>query len=394
MSAHPGSSVDAAAFGTYDFGLDPEAEERARGLHEESTIVDLLYWGPVGPVGFPTDVETVLAEEWLPNHDPQRVCWAALRLPAERCVDGDYDEYRARWEQSGVTAGTRSVEVATPELTLATFGDLQMQFDRLPWLVKALRAEDIRAAKRSGQRAAILNTQLISGPGPDLLASLGSLHDLGLRMLMLTYNVMTVIGSGCAERTDAGVSRYGADVIAEMNRLGMIVDTSHCGLQTTLDACALSERPVIASHTTARSVFGHTRGKPDEVLKALADSGGVVGINAVPFFLAAEGEATLDRMLDHLDHMVNVVGWEHVALGTDWPNSLPASIYTAALGGAVATTFRPEDAFAPESRTKGFEDYRDYPNITRGLVARGYGDDQIRGILGENAVRVFAEVCG
>jgi membrane dipeptidase len=381
-------------YGKYPFPLTPEQEERATRLHEQATIVDLLYWGPVGPDGYPEDMERALHSELDKYHNPLRTGITALRLPVQPAIDGKANEYFDWWKQSGVTAGTRSVELATAELAIRSFGDIQAQLDHLPNTVKVLHAEDIRRAKATGKQAMIINTQLIGGPGPNLLGNLAGYHDLGLRMLMLTYNTMTVIGSGCTERTDAGISRYGANVIAEMNRLGMIVDTAHCGHQTTLDACRLSTKPVVASHTVAKAVYAHARGKSDEELHALADTGGVIGVAVVPAFLGSGADSTINDMLDHLDHIVSAVGWEHVALGTDHPNALPVSGLGPVLSEAVSHAFRPEDNLDTTWRTAGFADYRDYPNITRGLVHRGYGDEQIKGILGGNALRVIADVCG
>jgi membrane dipeptidase len=213
-------------------------------------------------------------------------------------------------------------------------------------------------------------------------------------MVGLTYNMQNTVGGGCTERTDTGVSNLGAALIAKMDELGMIVDTSHSGRQTTLDACELSERPVVASHTSAAGLYEVDRGKSDEELRALAETGGMIGIVAVPPFLGPGPGVTIEAMLDHIDYVARLVGWRHVGIGTDWP--LQASRPTLE---AVYLPMSWEMGFRPEHNLSianlvGFDDYRDYPNITRGLVGRGYDDEQIRGILGENFLRVFEEVCG
>jgi membrane dipeptidase len=144
----------------------------------------------------------------------------------------------------------------------------------------------------------------------------------------------------------------------------------------------------------------HARGKSDEEFKAVADSGGVIGIVTVPFFLAppptAGKKITIESMFDHIDYVANLVGWEHVAIGTDWPMAMSKTfLMERFLPWAYKAGFRKEDR-VDEMRDNlvGFDDYRDFPNITRGLVKRGYSDEQIKGILGENFLRVFKEICG
>ena len=140
---------------------------------------------------------------------------------------------------------------------------------------------------------------------------------------MLTYNRMDNIGIGCTERVDAGLSMFGIDVVKHCNDLGMIVDVSHCGHLTTMDACRHSKKPVNANHTAARSVYVHARGKSNEALRAIADTGGVIGVVAVPFFLSRADSPTIEHMFDHVDYIAGLVGWQHVAIGTDWPLQAP-----------------------------------------------------------------------
>jgi membrane dipeptidase len=180
-----------------------------------------------------------------------------------------------------------------------------------------------------------------------------------------------------------------------MNELGIIVDTGHCGRQTTLDACLLSKKPVIASHTAAEVVYKHDRGKSDEEFKSIASSGGVIGVVTIPHFLSSEKGVGMDTWLDHVDYIVKLVGWEHVAIGTDWPLAMPKAILKKAHVRFVLETGWPlTDPDRCKNNLVGFDDHRDLPNITRGLVKRGYADREIKGILGENFLRVFEEVCG
>ena len=213
-------------------------------------------------------------------------------------------------------------------------------------------------------------------------------------MIGLTYNWQNYVGSGCTDRSDGGVTDFGARFIRRMNELGIVVDTAHSGRRTTLDACSISSRPVIASHTSADAVSPHDRAKSDRELRALAGTGGVIGVVAVPFFLSTGRDVTIDAMLDHIDYIANLVGWQHVAIGTDWPLQMTKGALSRIGEMERQYGFRPEHRVSWTTNLIGFDDYRDFPNITRGLVKRGYTDEQVRGILGENFLRVVDDVCG
>src|SRR3546814_6272981 len=138
----------------------------------------------------------------------------------------------------------------------------------------------------------------------------------------------------------------------------------------------------------------HARGKSDDCLKAIADTGGVIGIVAVPAFLTDQPDPTISIMLDHIDYVADLVGWQHVAIGTDWPLQAPREILQAMFQPAnTLIGFRKEHRLDVTANLQGFDDIRDMPNITRGLLARGWEEEAIKGVLGENALRVIAEGC-
>ncbi|HEY2715674.1 MAG TPA: membrane dipeptidase, partial [Solirubrobacterales bacterium] len=342
---------------------------------------------------FDAELEAELQRRWRRSPDALRVSLAAMARPAELAAEGRYPAYEEVWRESGVTAGTRQIELAELDLALSTLGALRAQCDRLPWLEQARTAEDIRAAKRAGGHAAFGSTQLIAGPGADLIGAVPDAQALGLRMLQLTYNTMTVVGSGCAEPRDPGLSAYGARLVGALNEAGVIVDTGHCGHRTTLDACEVSEAPVVASHCGAKALYEHVRTKTDEELEAIAATGGVIGVVVVPFFLSSDPGADMHVFLDHLEHIVRRVGVEHVAVGTDWPYPLPKSMLDECVGSfAEEGGFEQGAVASPTQNLVGFDDYRDFPNVTRGLVQRGFDDVEILALLGENALRVFEQV--
>ena len=382
-------TMEQRRFGGFDFGLSTEQEERAARLHWESVVVDMLFQGPFGPRAFTDDLVKAAHAE-AAGQPPEAVYGAVNRAPVRAALRGDLPEFEEVWRQSGITAGNRQA----PPDSLVDMGLAQAQFDGFPWLRKALRADDIRRAKADGAMAGFISTQNATWIDAELTA-LQAARDLGMRMVGLSYNVQNLLAGGCTERFDGGVTNFGAQVIARMDELGVIVDMAHSGRQAALDACRLARNPVVASHTSARAVFEADRAKDDEVAKAIASTGGVLGVVAVPFFLAAGTGVTIEAMLDHIDHLAGLVGWEHVAIGTDWPLQADADTLAETLMPMVLSMgFREEHNIDPAAALVGFDDYRDFPNITRGLVARGYTDEQIEGILGENFLRVFAAVCG
>ncbi len=375
----------------YGYGLTPAEEERAARLHAESTIVDAIWWGPVTYRSFTSEMDALLRTGHDRDRDVGTLMNDAQRLPGRLAVAGEFPEYRAVWDESGVTVGHSEVQVGDARLLLEGVSHVDYLVDHLPWLRKALRSRDIREAKATGGHATYLQCQ----PTPPVSRDLGLIdlaYDAGLRMLQLTYNVQDAVGSGCTESRGGGVTRFGAALISRLNELGIIVDTAHGDQQTILDACRISERPVVVSHTASATRYPHDRGISDESACAIAATGGIIGVVTVPFFLGP-GEPSMDTMLDHIDHFSQTVGWQHVAIGTDWPMGPPKWALEKFEEWTTANGFGPEHGIAPTKNLDGFDDYRDFPNITRGLVARGYTDEQIRGILGENFLRVFAEVC-
>ncbi len=377
------------AFGAYDYGLSPDGEARATRLHADSTIVDLIWWGPVAYRSVTPELDARLRE--ASDHDLGALMEYALRLPGRLAVSGEFPEYRALWDASGVTASQFEFQVGDARLLLEGVSHLDLLVDHLPWLRKALRSTDFAAAKRDGGHAFYVQCQ----PTPPISRDLSLVdlaYDAGLRVLQLAYNVQDAVACGCTEESGGGVSRLGARLLARLNERGVIVDTAHCNQRTILDACRISARPVIVSHTAASARYPHDRGISDEAATAIASTGGIIGVVAVPAFLG-KGEPSMDTMLDHIDHFVRTVGWEHVAIGTDWPLAGPKWLLAKRRALSAANGMRPEHGIVHTQNLIGLDDCRDFPNITRGLVARGYPDEKIRGILGENFIRVFRDVC-
>jgi membrane dipeptidase len=381
----------------YDFGLTAEQEEHARELHFGNIVIDMLFQGPIGTYSFPEGFEEELeklAMEKEPENRTGRLDFMGEYI-RRQFVDGRFAKlYSDCWYESGITAGNRQLSINTREDALLSAIKIQEEFDKKPWLIKAVKAEDIEYAYKKKFKAGFLTCQETFGLGKDM-GLLETLYNFGLRVVQLTYNNHDLVGAGCMEQNDAGLSNFGVKFVEKLNELGIIVDTGHCGKQTTLDACRYSSKPVIASHTAAEKVFFHSRAKSDEEITAIAKPGGVVGIFAMPWFIASDPEnSTLDYFLDHLEYVVKLVGIDHAGIGTDWP--MPQTKGMAIEFKKLVAEkmgFRSGDGPSTEY-IKGLKDYRSFPNITRGLVARGYSDFNIVKIIGGNWLRVFREICG
>lgn len=382
------------AFGNLDLSLGPEDELRARRLHQDAIIVDTTHQGPCGKRAFNDEMIDALKAHYAEHRDSSRALKETWTMPIRLALNGSFPALEQTWRDSGLTVTSKEIWGTDSCSVLASFSFLQKQFDSFPWLRKILVADDFAKVKKEGLLGSFISSQSSDFLGKDL-TRLGVYHNMGMRMLQLTYNSVNYIGGGCTDRTDCGVTSFGRSVIDHMNGIGMIVDISHCGRSTTVDACKISSKPIVASHTGCCSIYEAPRNKTDDEIKYIADKGGYIGTYCLPNFLAHTDQPTVEHVLDHIDHVSNLVGWQHVGIGSDFPFAAPDEWGNARLAEhLLASGFSPEDGFENPKSVKGFDDYRDFPNITRGLVSRGYNDEQVWGILGGNFIRVFREVCG
>ncbi|HLF57161.1 MAG TPA: membrane dipeptidase, partial [Thermoanaerobaculia bacterium] len=203
-------------------------------------------------------------------------------------------------------------------------------------------------------------------------------YALGQRISQLTYNEKNELGSGCYVRRDRGLTDFGGEIVAEMNRLGMAIDVSHCGERTSRETIAASRRPVIVSHANcAALVPGQPRCKSDRVIREMAARGGVIGITLVRAFVAASTRPTLENLLDHFDHVRKIAGIEHVGLGSD----VDVTARDPANGRALS--FYALGGLDPTARVY---------QIADGLLRRGYSAREVELVLGENFVRALGEI--
>jgi membrane dipeptidase len=184
------------------------------------------------------------------------------------------------------------------------------------YLVKATKVADIERARNDGRLALIYNLQDTT-PIHQELSRVDMLHSLGVRCIQLTYNYQNYVGSGCRERGQNGLTVFGTDLIARMNEVGMLVDTSHANMQTMADAVAASKKPTIISHTACQALQQHIRNTTDQNMRATAERGGIVGICQMRPFLTPKKSDNLDAYFAHIDHAVKVAGIDHVCIGSD-----------------------------------------------------------------------------
>jgi membrane dipeptidase len=252
-------------------------------------------------------------------------------------------------------------------------------------MVQVLSVDDLRRAKAEAKLALMFNlqeTDILEGR----LDMIQVYYDLGVRHMLLAYNRKNKVGDGCAERTDAGLSRFGVHVVEEMNRVGMIVDGSHTGYRTSMEAMEISTAPVIFSHCSAHALYDHYRNIRDDQIKACAASGGVIGMNGMGEF-TDDDEASSESLFRQVDYIAQLVGPRHVGIGLDYVAAIEA------LWGWV----RVDDEAWPWNkgrphREARFAEPEQIIEVTELMLRAGYSDDDVRGFLGENLIRVAEQV--
>ena len=250
--------------------------------------------------------------------------------------------------------------------------------------------DDFARVKQSGKLGIILglqNSDQFRRP-----TDVEFFHNLGQRVSQLTYNSRNFIGNGSTERKDDGISDFGAAIIERMNKVGMAVDVSHCGDQTTLDAFAISKKPVLITHSNARSlVNGHPRCKTDEAIKKMGAAGSVMGITGVRMFVKADEPTSIEHVLDHFDHVRKLTGPEHIGVGSDIDlygyDAMPPELNKQLRAG-----YKGSYGFREKIDVEGLNHPKRMYDLTEGLIRRKYSDADIEGILGGNFARVLKQI--
>lgn len=346
-----------------------ELSARALKLVEESTVIDML--GPLSIVSERTS-------EWLRR--PESFTEEEFRLYRSSGVDVWHDTTGDNSEGDAFTAMLQWAAQWNGFLAYHT-----------KWFLRITTPEHLRIVNESGRIGFLLGLQnsdhFRTADDVDLFFGLGQ------RVSQLTYNSQNRIGTGSMDRRDGGLSDFGVDIVKRMNEVGMAVDLSHCGDQTTLDGIEASAKPPLITHTNARALNpGYPRNKTDETFRQMAAKGGVAGMTAVRSFVRDSEPTTIEHLLDHFDYVAKLVGVEHVGIGSDtdvrggydaqskadWENT----------GGRYREKYRFRHKIDMDEMTEPKRTYL----LTEGLIRRGYSDADIALILGGNFQRVLSEI--
>ena len=384
--------------------LKPSKRDLEHGLelHANSVVLDTYGFGPSSAVD-----NSLLAKIVTSGASEQEIADAREDMMMTRCVTDPAEraEFEGAWTAAGVTAIIRNAgEEGNDPLRLMkrlarwVYVTDHLR-DRFP---KAVKARDIVAAKKAGHHAVALTTNGVPLVQQwhntfDEMRYIRVFAELGVRMMHLTYNRRNPIGDGCGEGIDAGLSDFGRMVVAELNRQGVIADCAHSSQLTSLHAAKLSKKPMVASHSSVMSLNQHIRAKNDEVIKAIANTGGLLGVCCIGHFLG--GNRDIIALLDHIDYMVKKFGEDHVGIGTDVGYTSRVKPSDAKVPSRGVPSRVRWEALWPAGSTGGGDPransglasiaWTNWPLFTVGLVQRGHGDQTIQKIIGGNMLRVL-----
>ena len=250
---------------------------------------------------------------------------------------------------------------------------------------------DIHRAKSEGKTGIILGWQNITGI-EDQIGFLQIFKELGIGVMQIAYNTQNLVGSGCYEKHDSGLSEFGHEVIAEMNRVGILCDLSHVGARTSEDVIRASSRPVAYSHCLPAGLKQHPRNKSDEQLRFIAERGGFVGVTMFPPFLKRGPASTVDDYVEAIEYCIAIAGEDQVGIGTDFTQGYGRDFFewiTHDKGYARKLT-----DFGEVINPEGIRTIGEMPNLTAAMQRRGWREGRIRKVIGENWLRLLGEVWG
>jgi membrane dipeptidase len=274
--------------------------------------------------------------------------------------------------------------------------DLGMRYSDIAHQDFVYRAEtiaDLERAKPSG-RCALVSTLEAATPIEDDVDRVDVLYGLGVRVMGITYSESNALGTGLREERDGGLTDLGQAVVRRMNRLGMTIDVSHCSDRTSLDTIEMSERPILITHAGARRLWNTKRMKPDEVLRACAAKGGVIGVEAAPHTTLTEKNPrhSVESVMEHVAYCVELMGVDHVGLGPDTLFGDHVGLHKAFAAALSISRIQKGVTYTPVPYVEGMESPAEaMPNAARWLVAHGYPDTDTAKILGGNVLRVLRQ---
>jgi membrane dipeptidase len=369
-SAATGAAVSAAMInrGRYLlFAGGREYSARAVELVQRSTVIDML------------------APLWISPSKTRKVLGNPDNFKAE-----DYAPYK----DSGINVFHIAIGTGGPDAYLETLQFLSGYNSFLPrhdaWFERVDTPARLDAIKASGKVGILLGIQ--NSEHFRKADDVDYFYGLGQRVSQLTYNARTLIGNGSTERRDDGLSDFGVSIVERMNKVGMAVDVSHCGDETTLDAFEVSKKPVLITHSNCRTLNpNHPRCKTDEAIKAMAANGGVMGITEVRMFVSPKEPTGIDAMLDHFDYVAKLVGVEHVGVGSDI-DLLGYDALSPEETKQLRAAYKSSYGFRDKNDIDGYNFAKRPFDLAEALIRRNYSDANIEAILGGNFRRVLKEI--
>ncbi|WP_050025752.1 membrane dipeptidase [Verrucomicrobium sp. BvORR034] len=379
--------------------------DRAWELHHQSLVLDSYAFAPRAAIDgekFQAAVEAGASPAELVDLREEMSMTRSATDPAER------KEFMEAFRAAGVTCIFQNAgeEGNDPLRLIKRLARFTQKTDLMkPEVTKAVTAEDVENTRKAGGICLLFTTNGVPLRGAwestrDELRLVRIFQQLGVRMMHVTYNRRNPLGDGAGEPDNGGLSDFGHQAVAELNRAGVIVDVAHSGWRTSLEAAKASTKPMVASHTSCASLYKHFRGKPDEVIQAICDTDGLVGICCISRFLGGKGDIV--AMMDHLDHLLKKFGPTHVAIGTDvgylsrFDKAERLKVKRRADGSSPLSTpgpswehLWPKDDFQTTLEAEQSLAWTNWPLFTLGLVMRGHKDDDIRAVLGQNMLRVL-----
>jgi membrane dipeptidase len=338
-----------------------------------------------------------------PPRDPDELFDRAIVIDSLCVVGGSArrleEEDWAAIPRSGYTAIQTTLRSNSLNTALQDLRQWRNWFHQHPdRLLRVDTAADVERAKREGKLGVMLGFQNATMIEEDV-SNIDTLYELGTRCIQLTYNSRNLVGDGCTERTQAGLSDFGVEALERMNDLGIVVDLSHCGTGTTADGIELSKKPPAFTHVVAQSVYSrtirHPRAKTDEELRALAEKGGVAAMATLGYFVGPNAGVTIEDYLNHVDHAVKVMGIDHVGVCTDHQlRGLAGWATRENWYEPRLRSFKPSYNVRWPPNIEGLDEPERFRNVTHGLDRRGYSSGDIEKILGQNWMWYFREVLG
>jgi membrane dipeptidase len=361
----------------YNVPVTEEQEREAQKILEENIVVSMHDHGFV----VPEDVSEIF------DYQRNGRNWVGYEALSKSGIDIFFENFMDGTAMITSKAGWKWTDI---------IHDIGLRFSDMAhqeMMYLALTYDDLLRAKKEGKIAMVATIEAATQIENEV-DRVDVLYGLGIRCMGITYSESNALGSGLKETNDGGLTKFGRQVVRRMNKLGMTIDTAHCGDKTTVDVVEASDKPVLSSHVGARALWNTSRLKPDWVLKAIAEKGGVIGIEAAPHTTITHQhkEHSIDSFMEHFEYIANLVGIDHVGFGPDTLFGDHVGLHHVFANALSIAESHSGEEFEEVEYVKGLENPAEcFPNITRWLVKHGYSREDIAKVLGGNALRVLKE---